>query len=87
VLGRAGFPFVMMGLIPGDSLDKRTAGRKTVVSRCRVAIFRQMARVFDCAHSKGIVHRDIKPRNVLLQPDGRVKIIDFGIARVDIDPY
>ena len=43
----------------------------------------QIARALEEAHAKGILHRDIKPRNILVQPDGVVKVADFGIARLE----
>jgi TonB family protein len=76
------FPYFAMELVPGEALDEKISGGKTLLPDDAIPIIRQIACALDYAHSKGIVHRDIKPGNVLVQPNGRVKIIDFGIARV-----
>ena len=77
----AGVSFAVMELLSGESLAERIAQSKLPWRRA-AAIGIEIAEGLFAAHSKGIVHRDLKPANVFLTSDGRVKILDFGIARV-----
>ena len=74
-------PWYAMELVPGKSLQKIIAEGPVPLERALPWIT-QTARALDHVHAKRIVHRDIKPGNILVQADGRVKLIDFGIARV-----
>lgn len=78
-----GAAFLVMDLLDGETLEdrrKRHGGRLTEDEVLSVAD--QVLDVLMAAHAKGIVHRDIKPENVFLTRDGRVKVLDFGIAHV-----
>ncbi|MBK6514605.1 MAG: serine/threonine protein kinase [Polyangiaceae bacterium] len=75
-----GAPYVVMELVEGRSL-RSLIGDAGVAPKQRVNILIEVARALAVAHDAGIVHRDIKPENVLVRPDGRVKVVDFGIAR------
>ncbi|GAA4676040.1 serine/threonine protein kinase [Frondihabitans cladoniiphilus] len=77
-----GSAYLVMELVPGEALS-------TILERDRVLptdkvldIVAQTASALQAAHAAGLVHRDIKPGNLLITPDGRVKITDFGIARI-----
>src|ERR1700712_1883881 len=77
-----GSAFLVMELVPGEALSP-ILERERVLSSDRVRdIVAQTANALHAAHSAGLVHRDIKPGNLLITPDGRVKITDFGIARI-----
>jgi serine/threonine protein kinase len=72
--------FIVAELIEGESLRKRI-GRGMIGSRELLNLAVQMADGISAAHQSGIVHRDLKPDNVMVTPEGRVKILDFGLAR------
>jgi len=76
-----GMPFIVLEYVDGETLKERIrrVGRLTVTEA--VAFTIEVARALDAAHSRGIVHRDVKPQNILLDAEGGAKITDFGIAR------
>jgi serine/threonine-protein kinase len=72
--------FLAMELVPGEDLAERLRRGAIPVDEA-IAIARQIAEALEEAHEKGIVHRDLKPANVKLTPDGKVKVLDFGLAK------
>ncbi len=77
----SGLHFIATEFIAGVTLRERLKDGKLSL-REAMAITRQIAAALAAAHEAGIVHRDIKPENVMVRPDGLVKVLDFGLARV-----
>ncbi len=82
----AGRHFIAMEFLEGQNLQEALEIRGALPAKEAVDIARQVLEALDYAHSKGIIHRDIKPANIQLLPGGRVKLTDFGIARIMHEP-
>ncbi|GAA2750789.1 serine/threonine-protein kinase [Amnibacterium kyonggiense] len=77
-----GSAFLVMELVPGEPLSSILERQHTLPPDRVLDVVAQTAMALHAAHAAGLVHRDIKPGNLLVTPDGRVKITDFGIARI-----
>ncbi|HYI52138.1 MAG TPA: serine/threonine-protein kinase [Microbacterium sp.] len=78
----AGSAFLVMELVPGEALSTILERDGSLSTDKTLDIVAQTSAALQAAHAAGLVHRDIKPGNLLITPDGRVKITDFGIARI-----
>ena len=77
---------IVMELIEGETLQARLNRAPVPVDEA-LAIAKQIAEALEAAHEKGVIHRDLKPGNVMLTADGRVKVLDFGLAKAyDTNP-
>ena len=81
--GGEGTCFIAMEFVKGTNLKQLMQRPETFSHDRLIDILSQIAEGLDYAHSRGVVHRDIKPANILIAQDGKVKITDFGIARLD----
>ena len=77
-----GNPFMVLEFLQGSPLSKLLEGGRSLTPRRAVDIIIAVARALERAHANNIVHRDLKPDNVYLTDDGRVKVLDFGIAKL-----
>ena len=76
-----GLPYLVMELVAGEPLDRYCEQRKLTM-RERLQLFRDVCAAVSYAHQRLVVHRDLKPGNILVTAEGRVKLLDFGIAKL-----
>jgi serine/threonine-protein kinase len=78
-------PYIVMEFVGGQSLDKLlSAEDRKLTLETALQLVHELAEALDCAHGQGVVHRDLKPANILLTEDGRAKIADFGVAKLNL---
>jgi len=81
--GEDGRPFIVMEFIEGRGLDVLIADAQVLPIETALEWGAQIAEALDEAHRRGIVHRDVKPGNILIGPDKRPRLVDFGIAHIE----
>ena len=77
----AGRNYLVMELVPGETLRERSAREGALPLEEALGIGKQIAEALEAAHEKSIIHRDLKPANVKVTPEGKVKVLDFGLAK------
>jgi eukaryotic-like serine/threonine-protein kinase len=77
-----GVPFIAMEYLEGESLEKIIAHKPALPLATKLGYVVQTCRALDYAHRRGVIHRDVKPANIVVTHDGIVKVVDFGIARL-----
>ena len=80
-VAEGGNPFLVMDYIDGQTLDAYLAEKGKLSAEEMVRLLTPVAEALDYAHGEGVVHRDVKPGNVMIRRDGRPFVLDFGIAR------
>jgi len=77
-------PYIVLEYVPGESLNRILAREKKLPLERALKLAEEVADALDYAHAQGVIHRDIKPANILITQDGRSKIADFGIAKLNL---
>ncbi len=75
--------FIVMELVSGETLAKLLQAKARLSLSETLELLSQVASALDYAHQNGVVHRDVKPANIMIEPSGQVKVMDFGIAKLD----
>lgn len=82
----AGVYYITMEYVEGKSLRELIRARGRLPVSVTLSVGKQLARALEIAHEQGIIHRDIKPHNMVVEPNGVLKVMDFGIARLALQP-
>lgn len=77
-------PYIVLEYVAGESLNRILAREKKLPLTTALQLAEEIAEALDYAHAQGVVHRDIKPGNILINEDGHAKIADFGIAKLNL---
>jgi serine/threonine protein kinase len=77
-------PFIVLEYVAGESLNRVLSREKKLPLERALKVAEEIADALDYAHAQGVIHRDIKPANILITQDGRAKIADFGIAKLNL---
>jgi TonB family protein len=80
-----GIHYIVMKFIDGETLNQRMHREGILPIPVSIQIIKQLAEALDYAHTNNVIHRDIKPANVMLDPYGRPMLMDFGVARVQVE--
>src|SRR2546425_1025899 len=80
IMGRAGLQWYTMELVPGLNLAQLVGKQGPLTVEKTVRLLDEALSALEQAHAQGLVHRDLKPENMLIEPDGRLRITDFGLA-------
>jgi eukaryotic-like serine/threonine-protein kinase len=81
-----GMYYLTMEYVEGTSLKQLIAARGKLPVAVALTVGKQLCRALEVAHAEGIIHRDIKPQNIVVEPSGFIKVMDFGIARLANPP-
>src|SRR5262252_4711397 len=80
-----GIRYLVLELVPGDTLAERMAAGALSLDES-LSFARQIAEALEAAHERGVVHRDLKPSNNKVPPDGKIKVLDLGLAKIMEEP-
>ncbi len=78
-----GMPYIVMERVKGDTLDKLIRSDSQLAMADRLRVLQEVCAALGYAHRNNVIHRDVKPANIFVQPDGSSKLLDFGIARLE----